>query len=355
MLGQRYYLYIFYINGLVSVTAFIPQLLYKNRFNGTLSSLVLSTLAGVILIYVFQTQIKNFPEKSITEILNSLFPYSIKNTFLFLNFILSIISGTLFLRSIMIIVERFLDINSMLVFYFLMLLIIFTILSKTTSILFMMEIIIIFATPFLVLILLRFFTDNLVLLDSISQSLTYIMHIPKIDAVVGGLFVFTGFTNLLVYSEYIRPFSSKQLYIVLGIICSVLYSIYFIPIGYFGLNGVEMENYVWITTVDSMRIDYFFLERIILLFILVLVGISLMYIIITYHSSLKLLQFITGDLGGKLKWIVIVIVIISCLISQQFLDEFSLIRFFNGLFVFRIILDLIILSILLYASKRQQN
>lgn len=63
MLGQRYYLYIFYINGLVSVTAFIPQLLYKNRFNGTLSSLVLSTLAGVILIYVFQTQIKNFPEK----------------------------------------------------------------------------------------------------------------------------------------------------------------------------------------------------------------------------------------------------------------------------------------------------
>lgn len=355
MLGQRYYIYLFYINALVSVTAFIPQILYKNRFNGSLTSLVLSTIAGIILISVFQTQIKIFPGKSLSDILNGLFQGSLQKGILFLYFILSIVSGTLFLNSIMKIIEKFLFLNSNMIFYSILTLIVFSIMIETISILYMLEIILLFVTPFLLLILFRFFTDNLVWVDSISQSMTYLMHLPKLNSVVSGLFVFTGFTNLLVYYEYIRPFNRKQLIIILGIIWFVLFSLYFIPIGYFGLNGVENEKYVWITTIDSMRIDYFFLERIVLLFILVLVGITLMYIILSYHSSLKFFQLITGDAGGKLKWIVIAIVVISGIITQQFVDDFSLIKFFNYFFILRIILDLTIIFILLYASRRQQT
>ncbi|KGA96992.1 hypothetical protein BALCAV_0212910 [Alkalihalobacillus alcalophilus ATCC 27647 = CGMCC 1.3604] len=83
MLGQRYYFYLFYINALVSVTACIPQILYKDRFNGSLTSLILSTLVGVILLYLFQTQIKNFHSETISEGLNRLFQSRIQKGFLF--------------------------------------------------------------------------------------------------------------------------------------------------------------------------------------------------------------------------------------------------------------------------------
>lgn len=353
MLGQRYYVYLFFINALVSVTAFIPQLLYRNRYNGSITSLALSTLAGTILILFFQAQIKNFPRKKFSDILNSVLSKVLKKSFLSLNFILSIFSGVLILNSIMLIIGEFFNLNSTIIYYFFLLLIVFSILNETNSILFMLEITIVFVTPFLLLILLRFFTDNLVLFDSINESMTYIMHFPKINSVLSGLFVFTGFTNILVYSEHIRPFTKKHLLIILIIICCVLYSSYFIPIGYFGLNGVGMENYVWVTTIDSMHINYFFLERIVLVFFLVLIGITLMYLILTYHSSIKFLQMLTEDFGGKIKWVGILIVVISALITQYYTDEINLLKFFIYFFIFRIILDLILFFILICASRKK--
>lgn len=355
MLGQRYYLYLFYINALVNLTAYVPQILYKNRFNGSLTSLALSTLAGTILIILFQSQIKNFPKQNIAEIMSRHFPSWFKMSFLFFSFTLCTFSGILFLLSIMNIIGEFLTLNSTILFYSFLLLIVFSIMIQTNSILFMLEITVLFAIPSFLLILLRFSTDNLVLTDSISQSLTYLFHFPKLNSVVSGLFVFTGLTNVLVYSEHIRPLSRKPLIIICGIICFVLFSSYFIPIGYFGLNGVGKENYVWITAIDSMRIDYFFLERIVIVFILILIGLALMYTILSYHSSLKFLQLLTEGFGGDLKWVGIFIVVISALITQFYIDEIDLLTLFICFFISRVFLDLILLFILLWASRKQMQ
>lgn len=353
MLGQRYYIYLFYINAIVSVTAFIPQLVYKNRYNGSLMSLAISTLAGTILLLLFQSQIKKFPRRNFSEMLNRVLPGSFKKLFLVLNFTLGIFSGILFLHAIMQIVGEFLTLNPTLIFCFFLLLIAFSIWSETSSLLFMLEISVLFATPLIVLILLRFFTDNLVLWDSINESLTYFAHYPKINSVVAGLFVFTGFTNFFVYSEHIRPFTKRHLGLAWIIICVILYSSYFIPIGYLGLNGVGMENYVWITTIDSMHVDYFFLERLVIVFILALIGITLMYLILTYHSSIKFLQMMTEDFGGKIKWIGIGIVVISALITQYYVDEINLLKLFLYFFSFRIMLDLLFIFLLFYASRKK--
>jgi hypothetical protein len=353
MLGQRYYVYLFYINALVNVTAFIPQILYKNRFNGSLSSLGLSTLIGTFLIILFQTQIKKFPGQNIAQIMDRLFPKWFQKTFLFLNFTLQIFAGMLFLISNTQIVTLFLTPNSIIVFYIFLLLIVFVIMNQTYSILYMLEIIVLLATPLYLFIMLRFFTDDLVMVDSIKQSWIYLMHFPKMNSVASGLFVFTGFTNFLIYGEHILPISKKKLLIVLGIICFVLFSSYFVPIGYFGLNGVGKESYVWATTVDSMRFDYFFLERMVSIFILVQIGVTLMYIIVSYHSSLQYLQLMTKNVGGRSKWVGIFVVVISALITQHFTDEFRLLKLFNYFFIFRIILDLFLMLILLFASKKQ--
>lgn len=352
MLRQRYYIYLFSINAIVCLAAFIPQFLYKNRYNGSLSSLVISTLAGTLLLFLFQVQIKKFPGQNISGMLNRVLPGVLKKLFLSLNYILSIFTGVLFLTSIMQIIREFLTLNSTIIYYFLLLLIVFSILSETNSILFMLEITILFVTPFFLLILLRFFTDDLVLVDSMKESLTYFMHFPKWHSVVAGLFVFTGFTNSLVYGEHILPFTKKHQFIIWLISCGVLFSSYFIPIGYFGLKGVGLENYVWITTIDSMHINYFFLERIVLVFILVLIGVTLMYLILTYHSSMKFLQMMTKDYGGKTKWVGIFIIVISAFITQYYTDEINLMIFFFYFFVFRIFMDLILIVLLFFASRR---
>jgi hypothetical protein len=355
MLGQRYYVYLFYINALVNVTAFIPQILYKNRFNGSLVSLALTTLIGTFLILLFQTQIKKFPRQNIVQIMDRLFPKWFQKTFLFLNFTLQIFAGILFLISNTQIVSHFLTPNSIIVFYIFLLLIVYTIMNQTNSILYILEIIVLFATPFYLFLMLRFFTDHLVLVDSIKQSWIYLMHFPKINSMASGLFVFTGFTNFIIYGEHIHSIGKKQLLIALGIICFVLFSSYFVPIGYFGLNGVGKESYVWITTVDSMRFDYFFLERMVPIFILVQIGITLMYIILSYHSSLQYLQLMTKNVGGRSKWVGIFVVVISALITQHFTNEFRLLKLFNCFFISRIILDLFLMLILLFASKKQME
>ncbi|MGD6830993.1 hypothetical protein ACQCT5_02430 [Sutcliffiella halmapala] len=352
MLRQRYYIYLFSINALVSLAAFIPQFLYKNRYNGSLTSLAISTLAGSLLLFLFQAQMKKFPGQNISGMLNRVLPGLLKKSFLSLNYILSILTGVLFLSSIMQIIGEFLTLNSSIIYYFFLLLIVFSILSETKSLLFMLEITILFVTPVFLLVLLRFFTDDLVLVDSIKESLTYFKHFPKWQSLVAGLFVFTGFTNLLVYSEHILPFTKKHLFIIWIISCAVLFSSYFIPIGYFGLNGVGLENHVWITTIDSMHINYFFLERIVLVFILVLIGVTLMYLVLTYHSSMKFLQMMTEDYGGKTKWVGIFIIVISAFITQNYLDEINLLRFFIFFFVFRIFMDLILIVLLFLVSRK---
>lgn len=353
MLGQRYYVYLFYINALVNVTAFIPQILYKNRFNGSLVSLALSILIGSFLITIFLTLMKKFPRQNIVQIMDRLFPKWFQKTFLFFNFTLQIFAGMLFLISNTQIVNLFLTPNAIIVFYIFLLLIVFVIMNQTNSILYMLEIIVLLATPFYLFIILRFFTDHLVMVDSIKQSWTYLMHFPKMNSVASGLFVFTGFTNFIIYGEHILSISKKKLLIAIGIICFILFSSYFVPIGYFGLNGVGKESYVWVTTVDSMRFDYFFLERMVSIFILVQIGITLMYIILSYHSALQYLQLMTKNVGGRSKWVGIFVVVISALITQHFTDEFRLLKLFNYFFIFRIILDLFLMLILLFASKKQ--
>jgi hypothetical protein len=355
MLGQRYYVYLFYINALVNITAFIPQILYKNRFNGSLISLVLSTLIGTFLIFLFQTQIKKFPRQNIAQIMDRLFPKWFQKTFLFFNFTLQIFGGILFLISNTQIVNQFINPNSMIIFYIFLLLIVFLIMNQTNSILYMLEIIVLFAAPFYLFIMLRFFTDDLVMVDFIKQSWTYLMHLPKMNSVASGLFVFTGFTNFFIYGEHILSIGKKQLLIALGIIYFILFSSYFVPIGYFGLNGVGKESYVWVTTVDSMRFDYFFLERMVSIFILVQIGITLMYIILSFHSSLQYLQLMTKNVGGRSKWVGIFVVVISAIITQHLTDEFRLLKLFNYFFISRIILDLFLMFILLLASKKQMQ
>lgn len=355
MLRQRYYIYLFYLNAMVNVIAFIPQILYRSRFNGSITSLFLATLCGITLIILFQTQIKNFPGKNISEIMRTILPRGIQKTFLLLNFTLSTFSGILFLNSIILVIEEFSDLDSTTIFYCLLILIVFTIMIQTNSILFMLEITALFVTPFIILIVLRFFTDKLVWIDSINQSFTYLLYFPKMSSVISALFVFTGITNLLVYSEFIRPLNKKHLYIIVGIICFILYASYFIPIGYFGLNGVGKENYVWVTVTDNLKIDYFFLERVVIVFILILIGLTLMYTILSYHSSIKTLQMMAEGLGGKLKWTGIFIVASSSIVTHHYLNQMDLLSSFLCFFIFRTCLDLILIFILMWASRKQRQ
>ncbi|WP_246041986.1 hypothetical protein [Robertmurraya kyonggiensis] len=60
----------------------------------------------------------------------------------------------------------------------------------------------------------------------------------------------------------------------------------------------------------------------------------------------------TDDIGGKIKWFGIVIVVISALVTQYYADEINLLTFFIYYFVFRFILDLILIFLLFYVTKK---
>ncbi|MCK8487031.1 hypothetical protein M0651_07605 [Paenibacillus sp. MBLB2552] len=119
---------------------------------------------------------------------------------------------------------------------------------------------------------------------------------------------------------------------------AVMFSTFFIPIGFHGTEGVESFIYVWISTADSMRMEFGFVERVIYIILLVYLSLSLLFITVTWHVGAELLKDafakkrwtpgVEQKFGWKL-WIIIILFSTPYLFMVKFLDEkqfFELIR-----------------------------
>lgn len=70
-----------------------------------------------------------------------------------------------------------------------------------------------------------------------------------------------------------------------------LFTTYFIPIGFNGFEGINELVYPWISTTDSIRMDYFIIERVLFMFLLFYLGIAFLSILIHWHAAVEFLKF----------------------------------------------------------------
>ncbi|WP_322099571.1 GerAB/ArcD/ProY family transporter [Gottfriedia endophytica] len=359
MLGKRYITYLFYLNAVLGVTAFVPQILYKNSVNGSILSMCLAAIVGGFFIYIIQKVIVQFPKQNINQILKNLVPKWFRKCFVIYSFILWYLTGALFIIALIHVVNIYINPDTpIIVTYFIFLLLItFAISLKTESLLYVTEIVVLLHIPIFLFIIIRFLTDHFVLGDSIYQSIKYISHFPKFSAFTSALFLFTGFSNLIIFNEQININFIRKSYIIgiffLGIF--ILLCLYFIPIGYLGLKGVHKAIFVWLTTIDSMRFEYSFVERVSYIILFVHIVISLIYIILSWHTSLALFKTLNIYFGGKFKWLLISFFICVTTVFLQLIREIDLIKYFIVFFNFRAISDFFLVILLMYVLIKKKQ
>lgn len=355
MIGRRFYLYLMYINAWVSAMGFIPQILYKNRFGGSISSIILATLTGMLLIVLFQRQMNKFPGQNISQIMKGIFPEWFRKLFLIFNLILMYCNGVYFLVSMTQLVKTYVIPNMSYVWIFIIFLalIVFSSMLQSDSILFMLEFVVMLPIPVYLFIIGKFLTDDLVISDSILEAMTYILHWPNYSSLAAATCIFTGYTPLLIFNKQIRPIPKKHL-IIAGVFgFFVLFTCYLIPIGYLGLHGVGKEVFVWLTTTDSMRFENFLVDRTIFILLFFHIGISLMFVILCWHSSLQFLKMIKIKNGENIKWIAIFFFLVAASFAQYSIDETSILRFFTWFLNLRLASDITLMLILWRAAKNR--
>jgi hypothetical protein len=327
---NRYYYYLILNNMLINVFMFVPSILIRERFNGTVLAIPIGALIGTACLLIFSYSINQFPTLGLPEIFERTpkwFRFGFLSFFSFMWFS----AGTIFLLAFNNVIIRMVnpDIQGIhMIFVFVLWLLLVLNFVKTERILFALEIIIILNIPFIALFVYESYTNEYLTLSSIFEVGTYVYETPSINTIAAASFVFSGYANLVIFNRVFREkIKIKRLWLIpfLGIF-NIITSV-FIPIGIWGADGIGDLTFPWVSTADTLRIEYGPIERLITLFILLYVGISLISVTIHWHVALEILKSlrITNSSNRKRKSIFNLIILgffgLTVIVLEQFLKE----------------------------------
>jgi hypothetical protein len=356
MLRSRYYYFLMYLNFIVCMIEFTPKIIYSERYTSSLSSLIVALLITSLLVIVFESQMNRFPGQPIAQIMTGALSQGFQKVLFLCNLLLSYWVGLIFLTTITQIVHKFIspDLSTGLLFGVFLMLVVFSSVLDSKSILFMLEIVVLFLIPFSVILILIFALDPNVRFDFILEAASYIRNWPSYQMVAAGTFLFNGYTNRLVFNEHlVRINSKKQHVVVFAIGLILLLAYYFIPIGYLGLAGIGYDDDVWVTTTNSMELPYFLIDRFFIVFLMISIGVSLMFVIICWHSSLQFLKLANLLDGGKHKWILISLFLFVSLLFWQFLDETAIRNSFSWFLNIKLAFDFAMIGVIVWCAHRK--
>lgn len=300
MVSRRYYYYLFMIGMVINIINFVPRVLIFTRFEGVFWSILLAVAYGTLTMYIFTRLIIQFEGQGLPEIFNTYLPRAAAAPLLILYSIFWFIAGSILLLSFVDITIRFIspDIRGRAIMTGFLILVVGASRFKTTSILYATETVLMLCLPAMVFILVKALINPAFNWDSVMQVFTYLWTKPKLVTVAGASFAFTGYVNLAIFN---RSFQNLKLELrhfwlvpVSGLL--VLLITLLVPIGYHGTIGVEDHVYSWFSTADSLRIETFVVERVLYLFYITYLSMSLVTVVIYWHVGLEMFK---GCFNGK--------------------------------------------------------
>ncbi|MED4205159.1 hypothetical protein [Neobacillus mesonae] len=355
---NRYYLYLILLNMLINVIMFIPKILLEYRYNGAVLGVLIAIPIGFGLNVMFSKAITNFPEKGFPEIFAAM---GVKRWFITLLF--GIISFTTFsaglisLLGFIDILRRF--VNPEMPFLFLLTIFLFGILLiirfPTDRVMYLLEIVLFLNTPLIVFIIFKAFTSDYIVWDSILEVGTHLFAMPSLISIAAAVYVFSGYTNLLIFNRIIKgKLKGWNFLIVFFLGLLNLFTTFFIPIGFHGSDGAQEYLYPWISTADSLRLVYSPIERVIFIFLIFYMGVTLMSVSVHWHVAYQLLKG-TYKKSTKKNWIVLSIFACCAIAGAIFLNTLLLDRITNHWMVIRFGIEIIVVCGFFIWARRKKG
>lgn len=290
---SRYFTYLMFLNMIVNVSLFVPQILIKDRFHGSVSALFISVPIGMLLMYIFLASLRKFPGQGLTYILNTILPRWISKIMVLLFASMFLMAGSITLLTIADTSIRYISPETKFTVGIVMFLIVIcmTALHGTKQIFHLIEMIILLNAPLILFIIVKAFWNHSYSWDAVMAVGRSYDHLPTLSALSAATYIFSAYTNLVVFNTVLgRPVSPRWIWFFGPLGLGVLITSFAVPIAFQGADGVSDFIYPWIITADSMRVELGVVERVLPLFLLLYASISLGSIIVHWHVAYQLVK-----------------------------------------------------------------
>ncbi|QJC52982.1 GerAB/ArcD/ProY family transporter [Paenibacillus albicereus] len=296
---NRYFYYSFIMVAMLNLMLFVPSVLLQERMTGAVSSLLVAILLGTLTAYAATSALARFPGLGVPEILRLYLPEWIVKPLLALFACGFFFASSLALVGYTLLLNRVLtpDLPAWNLLLVLGVICIYGSTRSSMTLLFLMEMTMVLALPVILFILFKGIRSPDVAWNAIYTVAQYVTVRPTLTSVAAGTFIFTGYINLAIFNRLHPPnFRLKGRWLIPILGSGILLTTFFLPIGYHGTMAVDRYMYVWTQTADSMTMSFGFIERVLFLFLLVYLALTLLYTSIGWHQSIELLRSMRKDI-----------------------------------------------------------
>ncbi|RXT04903.1 GerAB/ArcD/ProY family transporter [Ammoniphilus sp. CFH 90114] len=356
----RYIYYIILLNMISNVVAFVPLILIGERFDGAIMAILLGSILSTSIAMLFFKSVEVFPKQGVPEILQQHVPFWLRTFFLIFLIPAWFFAGFVTIASYSDIVIRFMnpEMPEWEMTFLFVLIVIFLANSTTKQVLYILEIILVINVPLIVLIFIKGLTSPYMDWFAVRQILTYAWSWPSWEALSAATYIFTGYANMIIFHRvFTQSIPLKWFPVVGGIGLLNLATTFFMPIGYHGTIGVGSYIYPWVTTADSIRMELGPVERMVFIFLLLYLSISLLSTLIHWHVGLKLVESLISPSQEEKKkkrfqWMVLACFGAFTVIWDVFLNEVDLLRISIWWLSLRLPSEIIIVLLLYWISRK---
>ncbi len=294
---SRFYYYLILINMVANIIASVPAILLHFHKDGAVSAMILAVAAGTFLVTLYTRFFNKFPGLTLPELLQKTTAPWFYRPFVFFLAVMWFIAGVITLVTFTFLLIRYLtpEMPIIQISLTIILAVVFGCLMKTERVFYTVEIILLITFPLILFIFFKAYSNSNLRWDFVREAALYVNQFPNINAFAPCFFLFLGAANLVIFNRFFtekQNFGVKQIVIIAVIAVATLFTSYFIPIGFNGFENIDELVYPWIATSDSLRMEYFIIERVLFVFVLFYLGIAFLSILIHWHASMEFLKFV---------------------------------------------------------------
>ncbi|UQZ33934.1 hypothetical protein C2I18_10600 [Paenibacillus sp. PK3_47] len=338
MASTRYLYWLVLMNSLINIINFVPRELIDARFKGAQTSILLATVLGTFLIYLFTSLMSKFPGKGVPEIYEKSLPRLLASPLIVIFALLWCLAGIITLLSFVDITLRFISPDTGPYYIIISFLFVVCLCARmdSLSLLYGLEMMLGISLPLILYTTFKAVINRDFNWDAVLQIMTFAPHAPDLKSVMAATFTFSGYVNLAIFNRVFHKLKLKHRWIMGVQGFFVLLLTFFVPIGYYGTMGVERHVYTWFSTADSIRIESFLIERMLYIFYFAYVTMSLVSVIIHWHVGKEMLMSLFPPSKHKVsrakRWQEAIILSLFCAVTLTLmnLDQYQL----NNLGVF---------------------
>nr|WP_211184382.1 GerAB/ArcD/ProY family transporter [Paenibacillus lemnae] len=271
----------------MNLVNFVPRILIGDRFDGAVMGVMLAIPIGMLFMYLFVRMITKFPGQGFPEIFAKYLPGWLGKLILFLLAFVWFSASSVTLVGFMDVTGRYIspDVSPYTILIGFLAVVCLGARRSSESILYALEIILFIMVPLIVYMTYRAISSPYFQWDAVKQVLTYFWTAPTLTSVAAATYIFSGYANVVIFNRVFQKLRVRHYWAIalIGGMTAVMAML--APVGFLGAEGAGFHVYPAFSTVDSLRIRYFIIERMIYIFYVVYLCLSLVNSIIHWHVA----------------------------------------------------------------------